>query len=67
MSNVVVSPNIGYRTRAFNTAFTLKRVSLKMKLITYNFLTSSAIKGVKIGYPLKLHVSITFGIRIDKI
>ncbi|XP_055307040.1 multifunctional methyltransferase subunit TRM112-like protein isoform X2 [Sitodiplosis mosellana] len=27
-----------------------------MKLLTYNFLTSSAIKGVKVGYPLKLHV-----------
>lgn len=29
-----------------------------MKLLTYNFLTSAAIKGVKIGYPLKLHVSL---------
>lgn len=29
-----------------------------MKLLTYNFLTSSAMKGVKVGYPLILHVSI---------
>lgn len=28
-----------------------------MKLSTYNFLTSMAIKGVKVGYPLKLTVS----------
>lgn len=27
-----------------------------MKLSTYNFLTSKAIKGVKVGYPLKLTV-----------
>lgn len=30
-----------------------------MKLSTYNFLTSKAIKGVKVGYPLKLTVIIT--------
>lgn len=29
-----------------------------MKLSTYNFLTSKAIKGVKVGFPLKLTVSI---------
>lgn len=29
-----------------------------MKLSTYNFLTSMAIKGVKVGYPLKLTVSL---------
>lgn len=29
-----------------------------MKLLTYNFLTSKCIRGVKVGYPLKLHVSI---------
>lgn len=29
-----------------------------MKLLTYNFLTSTAIKGVKVGYPLILHVSL---------
>ncbi|KAH8327619.1 hypothetical protein KR074_003746 [Drosophila pseudoananassae] len=28
-----------------------------MKLSTYNFLTSMAIKGVKVGFPLKLTVS----------
>lgn len=28
-----------------------------MKLLTYNFLTSKCIRGVKIGYPLKLNVS----------
>ncbi|XP_034483144.1 multifunctional methyltransferase subunit TRM112-like protein [Drosophila innubila] len=28
-----------------------------MKLSTYNFLTSMAIKGVKVGYPLKLTIS----------
>ena len=28
-----------------------------MKLSTYNFLTSKAIKGVKVGFPLKLTVS----------
>lgn len=28
-----------------------------MKLITYNFLTSKCIRGVKVGYPLKLNVS----------
>ncbi|XP_059225722.1 multifunctional methyltransferase subunit TRM112-like protein [Stomoxys calcitrans] len=28
-----------------------------MKLSTYNFLTSKAIKGVKVGYPLKLTIS----------
>ncbi|XP_070497499.1 multifunctional methyltransferase subunit TRM112-like protein [Chironomus tepperi] len=27
-----------------------------MKLITYNFLTSKCIRGVKVGYPLKLNV-----------
>lgn len=27
-----------------------------MKLLTYNFLTSKCIRGVKVGYPLKLHV-----------
>ncbi|XP_059613369.1 multifunctional methyltransferase subunit TRM112-like protein [Phlebotomus argentipes] len=27
-----------------------------MKLITYNFLTSKFIRGVKVGYPLKLNV-----------
>lgn len=29
----------------------------KMKLLTYSFLTSKCIKGVKVGYPLKLNVS----------
>lgn len=29
-----------------------------MKLLTYNFLTSACIKGVKVGYPLRLNVSI---------
>lgn len=29
-----------------------------MKLLTYNFLTSTAIKGVQVGYPLILHVSL---------
>ncbi|XP_023163396.1 multifunctional methyltransferase subunit TRM112-like protein [Drosophila hydei] len=28
-----------------------------MKLSTYNFLTSMAIKGVKVGYPLKLTIN----------
>ncbi|KAI9587500.1 multifunctional methyltransferase subunit TRM112-like protein isoform X2 [Glossina fuscipes] len=28
-----------------------------MKLSTYNFLTSKAIKGVKVGYPLKLTIT----------
>ncbi|ALC44184.1 CG12975 [Drosophila busckii] len=28
-----------------------------MKLSTYNFLTSMAIKGVKVGYPLKLRIT----------
>lgn len=28
-----------------------------MKLLTYNFLTSKCIRGVKVGYPLKLKVS----------
>uniref|UniRef100_A0A1A9WRB9 Multifunctional methyltransferase subunit TRM112-like protein n=1 Tax=Glossina brevipalpis TaxID=37001 RepID=A0A1A9WRB9_9MUSC len=28
-----------------------------MKLTTYNFLTSKAIKGVKVGYPLKLTIT----------
>lgn len=27
-----------------------------MKLLTYNFLTSKCIRGVKVGYPLKLNV-----------
>ncbi|CAD7083233.1 unnamed protein product [Hermetia illucens] len=27
-----------------------------MKLITYNFLTSKCIRGVKVGYPLKLKI-----------
>ncbi|CAO1301017.1 unnamed protein product [Diamesa hyperborea] len=27
-----------------------------MKLLTYNFLTSKCIKGVKVGYPLKLNI-----------
>lgn len=31
---------------------------LKMKLLTYNFLTSKAMKGVKVGYPLKLQVGL---------
>lgn len=30
-----------------------------MRLSTYNFLTSKAIKGVKVGFPLKLTVSKT--------
>ncbi|XP_065361513.1 multifunctional methyltransferase subunit TRM112-like protein [Calliphora vicina] len=30
-----------------------------MKLSTYNFLTSKAIKGVKVGFPLKLTISKT--------
>ncbi|XP_037933754.1 multifunctional methyltransferase subunit TRM112-like protein [Teleopsis dalmanni] len=29
----------------------------KMKLSTYNFLTSSNIKGVKVGFPLKLKIA----------
>lgn len=29
-----------------------------MKLLTYNFLTSKCIRGVKVGYPLKLNVSL---------
>ncbi|XP_031619461.1 multifunctional methyltransferase subunit TRM112-like protein [Contarinia nasturtii] len=36
-----------------------------MKLLTYNFLTSSAIKGVKVGYPLKLHVLKKREVQID--
>uniref|UniRef100_A0A336N417 Multifunctional methyltransferase subunit TRM112-like protein n=2 Tax=Culicoides sonorensis TaxID=179676 RepID=A0A336N417_CULSO len=32
------------------------REAVKMKLLTYNFLTSKCIRGVKVGYPLKLHV-----------
>ncbi|KFB51501.1 AGAP006575-PA-like protein [Anopheles sinensis] len=28
-----------------------------MKLLTYNFLTSKCIRGVQVGYPLKLNVS----------
>lgn len=28
-----------------------------MKLLTYNFLTSKCIRGVKTGYPLLLNVS----------
>ncbi|XP_052896184.1 multifunctional methyltransferase subunit TRM112-like protein [Anopheles moucheti] len=27
-----------------------------MKLLTYNFLTSKCIRGVKVGYPLKLNI-----------
>lgn len=37
-----------------------------MKLLTYNFLTSKAIRGVKVGYPLKLHVSVVLELRISK-
>lgn len=37
----------------------IKIVKIKtMKLLTYNFLTSTAIKGVKVGFPLILHVSL---------
>lgn len=32
-------------------------VARKMKLLTHNFLTSKAIKGVKVGHPLILNVS----------
>lgn len=37
-----------------------KKKGSKMKLITYNFLTSKCIRGVKVGYPLKLNVSQNF-------
>ena len=38
-----------------------------MKLLTYNFLTSKCIKGVKIGYPLKLNVCYGKNIYLTKI
>lgn len=37
--------------------FPSTRVRYKMKLLTHNFLTSKAIKGVKVGHPLILNVS----------
>ena len=32
-------------------------LAAKMKLITHNMLSSQGMKGVKVGYPLKIEVS----------
>lgn len=55
--HAVVKPkSINFTTsRCFSENFQPK--IRKMKILTYNFLTSKCIRGVKVGYPLKLNVS----------